>query len=390
MKSMIGSLNYYTSIIFLSVTALFVMCILVHENGRIKKEDKKLLYLTYLLIALSALVEWNGLLFDGVETLPKWPLMVIKCADYILTPMAGGILIKQMNIRNRWSKLLLGLLATNAIFQVVACFGGWMVKIDEHNHYTHGPLYIVYILIYMLVIGVVVVEFARYGKEFHRQNRKSLHTIMAFIIVWVLAQELLGNDCRTAYIALTIGAILLFIHYSEFSQMASDERLKEQKIKISTDELTGTLNRYAYAKAIAKYKSKKRLPEDLCVFSIDINGLKKTNDIFGHAVGDELICGASDCINRVFGETAKCFRIGGDEFIVFARLKREQADEALANLADEASSWTGNKIKELHLATGYALLKDYPDYSLDELVIEADCAMYSAKNNFYHQSGEDT
>lgn len=107
------------------------MCVIVSGNDRIKKTNKKYFYITYLLIALSALAEWTGLNLDGVESLPKWPLMIVKCADYCLTPMAGGALIGQMNIRNRWSKVLTIILLTNIVFQIVSCFGGWMIRIDE-------------------------------------------------------------------------------------------------------------------------------------------------------------------------------------------------------------------------------------------------------------------
>ena len=80
-KGIEPTMNYYTSIILLSMMALLVLCILVQENGRIPKNNKRLLYLTYLLIALSALAEWTGLRLDGLASLPKWPLLLAKCAD---------------------------------------------------------------------------------------------------------------------------------------------------------------------------------------------------------------------------------------------------------------------------------------------------------------------
>ncbi|MBQ7604264.1 MAG: GGDEF domain-containing protein, partial [Clostridia bacterium] len=346
-------------------------------------------YLTYLLIALSALAEWTGLKLDGVESLPKWPLILAKCADYCLTPMAGGALIGQMKIRNRWSKVLMTLLAVNAVFQVVSCFGGWVVRIDEHNRYSHGPLYGIYAGIYLTVIALIIVEFILYGKAFHKQNRASLYAIMALVIGGIAVQEFLGSEYRTSYLVLTIGAILLFIHYSEFFQMASDDKMREQEILISTDSLTGMLNRYAYAKVLESYDEDGRIPSDLCAFSIDINGLKRANDTLGHAVGDELICGAAECIKRVFHKKGRCFRTGGDEFIVLANLEKEKAEEALARLRAESTAWVGEGIDELHLAAGYASAKDHPGTTAEKLVIEADRAMYSEKNEFYSSCGFD-
>jgi len=382
-------MDYYTSIILLSLMALAVLCILVRENGRISKKNKRLFYLTYLLIALSALCEWTGLQLDGVESLPSWPLRVAKCADYILTPMAGGALVRQMNLRNRWYRVLTAILTANTVFQIICCFTGWTVRIDAHNHYSHGPLYGVYICIYLTVIALLIIEFVLYGKAFHRQNRGSLYAIMVLIFAGIAAQELLGNQARTSYITLTLGAALLFIHYSEFSQMTSDDLLRKQEIQISTDALTGMLNRYAYAKALENYDAADRLPDAFAAFSIDIDGLKTANDMLGHAVGDELICGAAMCINRVFEGTGRCFRTGGDEFIVFADMDRKQADAALARLAAESNRWSGAVIKQLHLAAGYALAGDHAGISAEKLVIEADRAMYADKSRYYRESGED-
>jgi diguanylate cyclase (GGDEF)-like protein len=382
-------MNYYTSNIILSLMALLVLCVMISENDRFKKKEKRLFYLTCLFIALSSIAEWVGLQLNGVESLPKWPLLLAKCADYTLSPMAGGSLIWLINRRGRRNRILQYILGFNALFQIVACLSGWMIKIDEHNRYSHGPLYVVYVLVYLSVIAIIIVEFAFYGKSFRKQNRISLYAIMVLIVAGIAAQELFGSEYRTAYVALSLGVILLFIHYSEFYQMASDDKLRKQEILISTDSLTGMLNRYAYAKTLEKYDGLQRLPESFCAFSIDINGLKMANDTLGHAVGDELICGAAECIKNVFKKSGKCFRTGGDEFIVFASLERKKADGALDRLKSESAGWTGEGIDSLSLAAGYALAADHPGISAEKLVVEADRAMYTEKNEFYRVSGKD-
>ena len=50
--------------------------------------------------------------------------------------------------------------------------------------------------------------------------------------------------------------------------------------------------------------------------SIDLNGLKRVNDTYGHVAGDELIRAAADCMKNSFNEYGKIYRIGGDEFAV--------------------------------------------------------------------------
>ena len=58
--------------------ALIVLCILVHENSWIGKKEKRLFYLTYGIIALSALAEWLGVQFSGNEDIPGRNRRVIR------------------------------------------------------------------------------------------------------------------------------------------------------------------------------------------------------------------------------------------------------------------------------------------------------------------------
>ena len=52
---------YYSCILLLCWIALGVLCVLVSECGQIRRADKRPFYLTYALIACSALAEWLGI-----------------------------------------------------------------------------------------------------------------------------------------------------------------------------------------------------------------------------------------------------------------------------------------------------------------------------------------
>ena len=382
--------RYYTAIILLSWMALGVLCILVHENGRIPRADKRLFYLTYLLIAVSALAEWCGIFMDGRTNLPRWLLALAKCADYSLTPMAGGALVMQMHLRNRWGKALQGILAANLLFQLLAAPNGWMICIDDQNHYQHGPLYGAYLLLCLAIIGMVLIQSVIYGKSFRHQNRKSLFAVSLLVLAGIAVQETAPAGLRTAYIGLTLGAALMFIHYSEFSQLAADEHLREQQIRIETDALTGVFSRMAYSDTLNRLNAAEKLPETFAAYTIDINGLKEINDTLGHDAGDELIRGAAKCIEAVFRDRGHCYRTGGDEFVVLAKEpNRAAADTALLRLELSSREWRGEKAKELKLASGFALARENPGLSAEKLVREADLAMYEAKAEYYRSTGLD-
>ena len=380
-------INYYTSIILLCWLALIVLGILVWENNRLSHKRKVLFYLTYTIVALAALMEWLGIRFNGDPSIPTWLLCAVKCADYILTPVAGAALTMQIGTHGVWKKIIRGLLVGNTLFQLVSAFTGWMITVDDNNVYTHGPLYFVYMSLYILLMVFIAIDFITYGKNFRRHNRTSLYAILALAFVSIMIQELLGSEFRTAYLGLTLGMIMMFIHITEFSQQTSDEKLNTQRIAITTDALTGVSSRYAYASALTELGKAEALPDDLTVFSIDINGLKAVNDTLGHAAGDELICGAADCIRKSFEESGVCYRTGGDEFIVISRMDKDKAHRIMSTLKKNAAAWHGEKVKKLSLAAGFARAADHPGFTAEKLIIEADIAMYEEKDAYYRKNG---
>ena len=230
-------MNYYSINIILTWVTLIILSVLVRENDRIARRDAASYYLTYGVIALAALAEWLGLRFNGDPSIPVWALQAVKCADYILTPLAGGALIAQLHRRSIFRVLIQSILAVNTAFQLAAVFSGWMITVDERHFYSHGPLYEIYIALYLLLIVLVVLEFVTYGRSFRRQNKVSLYSTLLLIVAGIMVQELTGGTFRTAYLTLAIGMALMFIHNTEFMQLTADESLREQRFQMMMSQI---------------------------------------------------------------------------------------------------------------------------------------------------------
>ncbi len=379
--------DYYSSIILISWMTLGVLIILVWENNRIKKPDKKIFYISYLLIAISALAELVGLKINGNVNVPAWVIVLVKAMDYIHTPLAGGAIVAQLQIRNKFSKVLQGILGLNIVFQIISIFTGWMVTVDANHYYSHGPLYVFYMVEYFTILVIVIIQFILYGLKFSKHNRLSLFGVLVLVIAGIGIQELFGKEFRTAYITLSVGATLLFIHYSEYSQLRSDKKIQEQSVLITTDSLTGAKSRYAYSQKLNEYDAMPKLPDDLTVFLIDIDGLKRTNDTLGHDAGDELIRGSAECIEKTFKDYGCVYRIGGDEFVVFAQMDRAQAEKLIPKLNERAAAWKGKEVKTISLSSGFAIASEFPGLSCEQLANEADEEMYKAKSDYYRVTG---
>ena len=383
-------LSYYSAIVILSCTALGILSILVHENGRLDKKTKKRFYETYAMVVLAAFAEWLATFLNGA---PYWTIgihIAAKCMDYILTPVVGVLFVRQVSELDKWQKAMWGLIGANAVFEIISAFTGWAYYVDRtNNYYYHGPLYFIYILVFAISILFVAYEFQLYGKHFAERNQASLYAIVLITCVGIAVQEFWGSGMRTSYLSLTFGSILLFIHYSEYGQQAKDAALSRQKVLIETDALTGMYSRYAYMETLNYYDSVEILPDTLTVYAIDINGLKETNDSMGHVAGDELIRGAAACITKVTGKFGKCFRTGGDEFVLVLNLEKNNPDEIQRELMQEVAKWKGTIVKTLSVSSGYACAKDHAGISIEKLIHKADQLMYYNKAQYYRQAGVD-
>lgn len=100
-----------------------------------------------------------------------------------------------------------------------------------------------------------------------------------------------------------------------FGQDITEKRQKEEEIlHISYhDFLTNLYNRRYFSESIDKLKG---LDLPVTFIIADINGLKLTNDAFGHYFGDELIILVARAFERYFRKEDIVCRTGGDEFII--------------------------------------------------------------------------
>jgi diguanylate cyclase (GGDEF)-like protein len=162
------------------------------------------------------------------------------------------------------------------------------------------------------------------------------------------------------------------------------ESNRELTILSYTDKLTNFLNRRSYEEAQARLRCE-ALPENLVIMAADVNGLKHVNDTMGHEAGDELICGAANCLQACIGEYGTLFRIGGDEFSGILTLSERELAAARTQLAVRLADWHGAKAGSLSLACGFAGKQEFPGANIMDLTRTADKRMYDEKAIFHQQ-----
>jgi diguanylate cyclase (GGDEF)-like protein len=151
------------------------------------------------------------------------------------------------------------------------------------------------------------------------------------------------------------------------------------------DSLTGIKNSTAYAEAIAELNKEINLGNpSFGVIVADINNLKKTNDTYGHDVGNELIVHASKILKDVF-KASPVYRIGGDEFVVILNGKDLEKHRELMEKADAAFSADYIEVNDekidVSIARGVAVFDPSIDRVYADVFAKADRLMYINKEN---------
>jgi diguanylate cyclase (GGDEF)-like protein len=123
----------------------------------------------------------------------------------------------------------------------------------------------------------------------------------------------------------------------------------------------------------------------IAVLFIDLDGFKDVNDAFGHGGGDELLAQAAGRLKGCVRTADTVSRIGGDEFVVVLEGIEEDADEQVGEVADRIMESLSAPFAlrrgeaSVRASIGVAVLDGNAEREAEELVREADQAMYRAK-----------
>lgn len=143
------------------------------------------------------------------------------------------------------------------------------------------------------------------------------------------------------------------------------------------DLLTQLPNRRAWSEEVPTLESR----GDLFLAMIDIDHFKVVNDTHGHAAGDATL----QMLARVFRDvpSARIFRLGGDEFLMFFRSRSAASAERTVNELREKVQRCSVQIDGLKLSATIScgLTNAIEGEAIDSVVARADEALYSAKQN---------
>lgn len=243
-----------------------------------------------------------------------------------------------------------------------------------------------------VVIGIIISIYLM----IRAHKKKTVDKSFLRTVIWGLTPSIVGvmidmvrfrvflNDRFDASLFTKLGVCVFLVLMSIFlirerTRFAVEQGQAELMKKMAyTDGLTELANRAAFHE---KEEEIRHNHLECVIVQLDINFLKKVNDVFGHAEGDRHIIGASRIIHESFSDFGISYRTGGDEFVVVVQHGGiPEVEQSLRHMEDLVKKYNDSEKPPvpLQIAYGYALCPKQEDM-LEEAEKLADKRMYDKK-----------
>ena len=142
------------------------------------------------------------------------------------------------------------------------------------------------------------------------------------------------------------------------------------------DKLTGLHNRRYFEKLISEFSQLEKSAVSIIVG--DVNGLKVTNDVFGHQAGDDLLKTVADILKSVSSPKDVLVRWGGDEFVLLlSNTSKEKAQIVYEQIKEKCNKNSSTEVK-ISIALGIASCKSNNE-NIKKVLNRAEDRMYHNK-----------
>lgn len=351
--------NFVQNNFILIVNILFLLVFLRTNTIFDTKITRRFSVSIFLLVVITITenVEYAMSLKAEPTMLRVWMSII----GYTLRPLIIYTLILILNYSIRKARLILAIPAiANAVIAFTALFSEISFSYDASNQFIRGPLGFTPHLCSGFYLFLILVLSARFFKE---RNYMEAGIILAIVLTCGVATAL---ESVWKYQGLLRGASALSVTFFYLYFCAQS---------FKRDALTKVLNRHCFYRDAEKYKNKL-----VAVLSVDINNLKKINDIEGHAAGDEAIFITAECIRKNLLKGCFLYRTGGDEFMVLCpnhTATLEQLQHMMKQVYED--------MKQTPYRCSIGIAEYHQGESFNTLCARADADMYKMKQTLKQQ-----
>ena len=268
-----------------------------------------------------------------------------------------------------WRNLALGLLTINTGASILSLATGWFFYISANNHYTRGPFLWLHTSIIYLVIITSIIHIVSHRRQFQKR--------MWILLLAYYFLPIIGTYFQIRYYGLDLiwpmtAMSVLFVY-----QNIIDNHL-------TTDYLTGSVNRRHFERIIAQKIAHYRADRKLALIAADIDHFKQINDQFGHATGDLALQAVVDILRQCVRSDDTIARVGGDEFyIVMHSAQPIDLNETINRFQKAINRFNenGNQPFKLEISFGGMVYDQKQHVSAEVFLDHADQIMYNNKKS---------
>lgn len=356
----------------------FILAIMYIPLRRLKLAPNEMLYLGLFSMDVGIYMTTDcGLLSIVTGKEAFWHMVAELWMMLIVIPLICYLDCKYPGKNN---KRLVYILSAYCILDFAFCYiAHWLDWKDYHELITMTHISYIIVIIYFTYCVIRSIFQKKTG-------RRGYLTGPIFIFVGVVFDIFSWNfgavADNTMFTRLGVLVFLLFegLQIIEKVMVQYQEGLKAQLLSrlAYRDGLTDLLNRTSFMED----QDKMEKAHDCGLIAVfDANDLKKINDNYGHIKGDELIVTVAGAIDHIFGDIGKCYRIGGDEFVLLTgkNYVMEQFLEKLNSLPGYLEQKAVEKEMPISVAVGYTIWDDKKHHCFHDFLNEADGYMYEKK-----------
>ena len=173
----------------------------------------------------------------------------------------------------------------------------------------------------------------------------------------------------------------------EVDRLRQDLEARERRIAFlerlaDEDPLTPILNRRAFVRELSRMMAyAERYGVTSSVLFFDVNGMKRINDTFGHATGDDVLTNIANCLLSNVRSSDVVGRLGGDEFgVLLAQTDERTAANKAAELSTAIQSGSADMQEgALNVSVSYGVFTFDGKGEPNEILDAADKKMYRHK-----------
>lgn len=331
---------------------IIILFISAHLSKRVKNYTRAAVLLIFISVLVTAFESWT----QTFETLSIWR-PILTAAKYTIYPLIviDLIFLISQNFKPLSWKMRLVLLIPELICIPIYFTSQWthlVFLFSEDNHYGGGILTNLPYFIFAIYLAVFVVLNILYLSNYSVRNRIIALYICLASAACVVVYLIIG---KTDDYNPILTSSLVFYYLFIYIHMAS------------IDSLTGLRNRQSYYQDILESAHKITF-----VASIDMNDLKEINDTQGHSAGDAALNTVARTLNSCLSKGVRCYRVGGDEFMILCFIDNKKEAEKQIQKIKEA-------VNNCQFACAFGYAEKYSGKSIDETIKESDKQMYINK-----------